>query len=165
MSRRRWFERRGLQVDLVKGCQEPFAHFCRLEYVEELSSSEHPSDHSIPIFVCFLISFCRPTMSPSSCVRVLTLVLSLKAPREMAGTSDLHGVGSIVQQARSLLPLCIFVCVRACARRPHDCLCLLKWSYRSQHSSPMTGVEVGGLGEGGGYGGVGTRRGTTTRQL
>lgn len=52
--------------------------------------------------------------------------------------------------------VCVCVCVRpgACAQRPYDCLRLLKWSYRSQHSSPMTGVWGWWGEDGGGSAGV-----------
>lgn len=45
---------------------------------------------------------------------------------------------------------CYFACVRMCVYtcRPHICLCLLKWSYLSQHSSPMMGWMEGRRGWG-----------------
>lgn len=69
--------------------------------------------------------------SPHACIRLCP--------------ATLKGVGCS-QYVLSCYFAFVCMCVCACTYRPYICVCLLKWSYLSQHSSPMTGGMEGSRG-------------------
>lgn len=80
---------------------------------------------------------CRPRLSWSLCHCLPVSVCACKPTCS-------HEIvpPALIGAGRSQYVLsCYFACVRMCVYtcRPHICLCLLKWSYLSQHSSPMMG--------------------------